>query len=106
MPEKLPALVGRVVTHLGYGRGDLIVVGQPVYLRLPTGSIEDEGRRRVYAGGLGPGLDGFEFLDERVARAILFPLPPDGDWASAVTAAIDVAPTLAAHVRARRTLAV
>lgn len=46
------------------------------------------------------------YLELGVDRTILFPLPPDGDWASAVTAAIDVAPTLAAHVRARRTLAV
>ena len=46
------------------------------------------------------------YLELGVDRAILFPLPPDGDWASAVTAAIDVAPTLGAHVRARRTLAV
>ena len=42
------------------------------------------------------------YLELGVDRAILFPLPPQGDWSSAVTAAIDVAPTLIARVQARR----
>ena len=46
------------------------------------------------------------YLDLGVDRAILFPLPPQGDWASAVTAAIDVAPTLVTRVQERRSLVV
>ena len=35
------------------------------------------------------------YLELGVDRAILFPLPPDGDWEATITAAVDVAPDLA-----------
>lgn len=40
------------------------------------------------------------YLAQGVDRVILFPLPHDGDWESAVSAAIDVSPALAAGVAA------
>jgi 5,10-methylenetetrahydromethanopterin reductase len=45
------------------------------------------------------------YLDLGVDRAILFPLPPERDWHTAISTAIDVSPTLLAGLRTGRSAA-